>query len=70
MFLRGGGGGCGGVSLLLGFDKKKEIDLAYNIGNIPVYVEKKHAMYIIGKEVDFYEGLDAYGFMFVDPQKK
>jgi iron-sulfur cluster assembly protein len=24
-------------------------------------------MYIIGKEVDFYEGEDARGFMFVDP---
>ena len=64
------GGGCGGVSLLLGFDKKKETDLVYSIDNILIYVEKKHAMYIIGKEVDFYEGADAYGFMFVDAQKK
>jgi hypothetical protein len=24
-------------------------------------------MYIIGKEVDFYEGADARGFMFIDP---
>ena len=64
------GGGCGGVSLLLGFDKKKETDLVYSIDNILIYVEKKHAMYIIGKEVDFYEGADAYGFMFVDGQKK
>ncbi len=64
------GGGCGGVSLLLGFDKKKETDLAYTIDNITVYVDKKHTMYIIGKEVDFYEGADAYGFMFVDPSKQ
>lgn len=63
------GGGCGGVALLLGFDKRKDTDLAYIIEDIPVYVDKKHTMYIIGKEVDFYEGADARGFMFVDPEK-
>jgi len=61
------GGGCGGVSLIIGFDKQKDTDLAYTIQGIPVYVDKKHTMYIIGKEVDFYEGEDARGFMFVDP---
>lgn len=64
------GGGCGGVSLIIGFDKKKETDLSYSEQGIPVLVEKRHAMYIIGKEVDFYEGSDARGFMFVDPEKR
>ena len=62
------GGGCGGVSMLIGFDKKKDTDLSYAIGDIPVYVDKKHTMYVIGKEVDFYEGEDTRGFMFVDPK--
>jgi len=61
-----GGGGCGGAQLIIGFDKKKEADLAYTIEGIPVYVDKKHTMYIIGKQVDFYEGADARGFMFAD----
>jgi hypothetical protein len=26
-------------------------------------------MYLLGKEVDFYEGSDARGFMFADQQK-
>ena len=64
------GGGCGGVSLIIGFDKKKDTDLSYSEQGIPVLVEKKHTMYIIGKEVDFYEGSDARGFMFVDPSEK
>lgn len=64
------GGGCGGVSLIIGFDKQKESDLSYSENGIPVLVEKKHTMYIIGKEVDFYEGADARGFMFVDPNEK
>ena len=63
------GGGCG-VSLLIGFDKKKESDLTYEINGIPVYVDKKHTMYIIGKEVDFYDGEAGRGFMFVEPRQK
>lgn len=61
-----GGSGCGGHQLILGFDKKKESDLAYTLEGIPVYVDKKHMLYVVGKEVDFYEGADARGFVFVD----
>lgn len=60
------GGGCG-FQFLIGFDKKKESDLAYEIDGIPVYVDKKHTMYIVGKEVDFIETEDSRGFTFVDP---
>jgi iron-sulfur cluster assembly protein len=63
------GGGCG-VSLLIGFDRKKETDLAYEIEGIPVYVDKKHTLYLMGKEVDFFEGEDERGFTFVDPDPK
>ena len=59
------GGGCG-VTLIIGFDKKKDSDLSYSISGIPVYVDKKHTMYILGKEVDFYEGADKQGFVFND----
>ncbi|MGE0771120.1 MAG: HesB/IscA family protein [Cyclobacteriaceae bacterium] len=60
------GAGCGGASLMIGFDKKKDTDLAYMVEDIPVYIDKKHTMYVIGKEVDFHEGADARGFLFVD----
>jgi len=63
------GGGCG-VSLLIGFDKKKESDLSYEIQGIPVYVDKKHTMYVVGKEVDFVENEEARGFTFIDPPDK
>ena len=59
------GGGCG-VTLIIGFDKKKESDHYYVVEGIPVYVDKKHTMYLIGKEVDFYDGEDGRGFTFVD----
>jgi iron-sulfur cluster assembly protein len=61
-----GGGGCGGASLIIGFDKKKDSDLSYLVGGIPVYVDKKHTLYLIGKKVDFYDGEDARGFLFVE----
>jgi iron-sulfur cluster assembly protein len=60
------GGGCGGVSLIIGFDKQKSTDLSYQDEGIEVLIDKKHTMYLIGKQVDFYEGADARGFMFVD----
>ncbi|MDZ7647233.1 MAG: iron-sulfur cluster assembly accessory protein [Cytophagales bacterium] len=64
-----GGGGCGGVSLIIGFDKQKTSDLTYELEGITLHVDKKHTMYLFGKEVDFYEGADAKGFMFADQQK-
>jgi iron-sulfur cluster assembly protein len=53
---------------MLCFDRKKESDLVYEVDGIPVYVDKKHTMYLIGKEVDFFEGDEARGFLFVDPK--
>lgn len=63
------GGGCGGMSYMLGFDKAKDTDVTYEYEGIPVMVEKRHTMYLIGLEVDFYEGSDARGFTFVKPEE-
>lgn len=64
------GGGCGGMGFVLGFDKKKTGDDEYQFDGITVYIEKKHTMYLIGLQVDFYEGSDARGFTFVNPAAK
>jgi iron-sulfur cluster assembly protein len=61
-----GGGGCGGASFILGFDTKKESDLEYNFNEIPVLVDKRHTLYLIGKEVDYVANGDAQGFTFVE----
>ena len=61
-----GGGGCGSaMAFMLGFDKPKDDDLTYQVGEVSVYMEKKHTMYLIGLEVDFYDEADARGFTFV-----
>lgn len=62
------GGGCG-VSLLIGFDKQKDADRAYQVNDIQVYIDRKHTMYVMGKEIDFHESEEAKGFMFVDQPK-
>lgn len=68
-FLRVGvkGGGCGGMSYALGFDKPKEGDQEFEQGGIPVLIEKRHVMFLMGMQVDFYEGNDARGFTFSNP---
>jgi len=60
-----GGHGCGGAQLIIGFDKKKDSDLAYTVRDIDIYVDKKHTMYVIGKEVDWIESETERGFMFL-----
>ncbi len=65
-----GGSGCGGARLIIGFDKEKESDLSYEVEGIPVLVDKKHTMYVIGKHVDFYDEADGRGFVFTDKPGK
>jgi len=64
-----GGHGCGGAQLIIGFDKKKSSDIEFRIDDVDVYVDKKHTMYVIGKEVDFYEGSEERGFLFREGEK-
>lgn len=61
------GGGCSGLSYVLGFDNKEEDDEIYEIAGIPVIMKKAHEMYLFGIEVDFQNGLNARGFVFNNP---
>lgn len=64
------GGGCSGMSYLLGFDKKKDNDEVYELDGVQLIMDKKHGMYVMGMEVDFQDGLNARGFVFNNPQAK
>lgn len=64
------GGGCAGVSFVLGFDKKELADAEFNLEGIPVYIAKKDTMFLLGMEVDFYEGNEARGFTFIKSDEK
>jgi iron-sulfur cluster assembly protein len=59
-----GGAGCGGATFIIGFDKKKDEDDVFLMDEISIYMEKKHAMFLAGKKIDFEDGATARGFTF------
>ena len=62
------GGGCSAISYIMGFDKKTTLDLQYEIEGIPVIIDKRHALFLWGVEIDFLES-DQRGFIFnTNPQ--
>ncbi|HRD08676.1 MAG TPA: iron-sulfur cluster assembly accessory protein [Saprospiraceae bacterium] len=61
------GGGCSGFSYVLGFDEKKEKDEEYNVAGFRILMEKAHAIYLLGMEIDWVEGLQNRGFQFNNP---
>ena len=61
------GGGCSGMSYVLGFDKQREHDLEFDIDGITVFMDKRHGLYLMGTTVDYHDGLDARGFVFENP---
>src|SRR5689334_4136202 len=68
-FLRIGvkGGGCSGMTYVLGFDDKKEKDECFDLDGIPVVMDKSHGIYLAGMEVDWQDGLNSRGFTFNNP---
>lgn len=61
------GGGCSGMSYVLGFDKKREHDLSFLCDEIAVYIDKRQGLYLFGTTVDYHDGLNARGFTFENP---
>jgi iron-sulfur cluster assembly protein len=61
------GGGCSGMSYMLGFDKQREYDVTYEIDGILTYMDKRHGLYLMGTVVDYHDGLNARGFTFENP---
>ncbi|WP_422361891.1 HesB/IscA family protein [Reichenbachiella sp.] len=58
------GGGCGAMGYMLGFDQLKDSDISYSHHEVPIVIEKKHVMYLMGLEVDFIEDSEERGFCF------
>ncbi|MBC7884633.1 MAG: iron-sulfur cluster assembly accessory protein [Saprospiraceae bacterium] len=64
------GGGCSGFSYVLGYDLQKEKDEVYEIDGFKVFMEKAHAIYLLGMEIDWVDGLNNRGFTFSNPNAK
>jgi iron-sulfur cluster assembly protein len=61
------GGGCSGMTYVLGFDQKAEDDEMFEIEGIPCIMTKSHQLYLMGMEVDWQGGLNSRGFTFSNP---
>jgi iron-sulfur cluster assembly protein len=61
------GGGCSGMTYVLGFDKQKENDNIYEAGGFSFVIEKSHELYLMGMEIDWQGGLNSRGFTFNNP---
>jgi iron-sulfur cluster assembly protein len=63
------GGGCSGLSYVLGFDEHpKENDKVFVLQGVTVFVDPKSLFYIGGTVLDFSDGLNGKGFVFNNPQ--
>ena len=61
------GGGCSGMSYLLGFENKTEKDEAYEINGISCIINPAHLIYLNSMEINWEVGLNARGFTFNNP---
>lgn len=61
------GGGCSGMTYVLGFDQPLEDDESFEIEGISCVMNKSHQLYLFGMEIDWQGGLNSRGFTFSNP---
>ncbi len=61
------GGGCSGMTYVLGFDQPTDKDSHFEIEGVPCIMEKAHGIYLMGMQVDWQDGLNSRGFTFNNP---
>lgn len=61
------GGGCSGMTYILGFDHPAEKDKVFEIDGISCIMNSAHEMYVFGMEIDWQDGLNNRGFTFKNP---
>ena len=61
------GGGCSGMTYVLGFEKKEEKDDLFEIDGINCIINPGHAIYLTGMEIHWEGGLNSRGFTFNNP---
>jgi iron-sulfur cluster assembly protein len=61
------GGGCSGMSYILGFDKLQENDAVFEVNGISCIMNRSHEMYLYGMQINWQDGLNSRGFTFSNP---
>lgn len=63
------GGGCSGLSYVLGFDtEEKPNDLHFEQHGVRMVVDPKSMFFISGTQLDYEDGLNGKGFVFNNPK--
>ena len=69
-FIRVGveGGGCSGLTYKLEFDNQlKADDKVFEDKGMKIVCDRKSFLYLVGTELEFSDGLNGKGFMFINP---
>lgn len=61
------GGGCSGMTYILGFDEAREEDEKHAFEGLSFIMNRSHEMYLLGMQIDWHGGLNARGFTFSNP---
>ncbi|NCT94811.1 MAG: iron-sulfur cluster assembly accessory protein [Chitinophagaceae bacterium] len=61
------GGGCSGMTYVLGFDQPQPDDEHFVFEGIPCIMNKSHQLYLYGMQIDWQGGLNSRGFTFTNP---
>jgi iron-sulfur cluster assembly accessory protein len=61
------GGGCSGMSYILGFDQKQDTDQLFELEGLSCVMNKSHEIYLHGMMIDWQDGLNNRGFTFKNP---
>ena len=61
------GGGCSGMTYVLGFDAQLADDEVYEANGLEFVMNKSHGLYLAGMQVDWQDGLNSRGFTFTNP---
>ena len=65
------GGGCSGLTYDLDItDQELETDRVVEQHGVKVMVDKKSYIFLVGTELEFSDGLNGKGFVFVNPNAK
>ena len=63
------GGGCSGLSYVLGFDaESRPTDHVFEKEGVRIFVDPKSLFYLSGTVLDFSDGLNGKGFVFNNPK--
>lgn len=61
------GGGCSGMTYVLGFDDQTEQDDVFESDGFKFIMNRSHGMYLMGMSIDWQGGLNSRGFTFTNP---